>query len=434
MDGGFQRIAGIDARVPWRQRSQAAVGLRVGGRDTVSGSKTIAIVGVSEQEVAHLRLLLRKSAQELDHSWRWGDENDADLVILDVRSFAGQMARTRAHGAGVRYAIFTDAKKVDGVDLILQRPLQLANVIAVLNQSAGASARNPQIGSHTADFYTRHVGEDEGMSDVILPELETRFHQPSPVAGLDELLSPEPVELRGDGAWTPPSVLTPAADRGDVAAEPSSRAPAPAVPLRTYATRESMLADTAPRDLRAYLDVNLLQVPSRFTLAGQPTLTLDPKNKVAHASVGLGGLGAYCRSRWRLCDWQPLTNSELADVRETQQPQAYSRLVWLQVLLSSGGHLASHLDPGGTYRLKHWVEIEKELSRYFRIASALLQPARLHEIAATAAAPMADVFDLVSAYDAIGLIEWTPRARRDDGVEKKPPTLFGRLRKPFGKT
>ncbi|MEO5627087.1 MAG: hypothetical protein ABIQ70_13855 [Dokdonella sp.] len=406
--------------------------LRVEGRDKVSGNKTIALVGVSEQEGAHLRLLLRKSAQELDHTWRWGDENDADLVVVDVRSFAGQMARTRAQGAGVRYAVFTDAKKTEDADLILQRPLQRANVIAVFNQAAGAVARNPNIGAQTADFYTRDLGED--MSDVILPDLETRFHQPSPVAGLDELLSPEPMELRGDGAWTPPSAPIPAADRIEMAAESTQHAPMPAVPLRTYATRELMLADTAPRDLRAYLDVNLLQVPARFTLTGMPTLTLDPKNKVAHAAVGLGGLAPYCRSRWRLCDWQPLTNSELADVRETQQPQGYQRLTWLYVLLSSGGHLASHLDPGGTYRLKHWVEIEKELSRYFRIASAMLQPARLHEIAATAAAPMADVFDLVNAYDAIGMIEWQPRPRRDDGAEKKPPSLFGRLRKPFGKS
>ncbi|MEO6687560.1 MAG: hypothetical protein ABIS07_07395 [Dokdonella sp.] len=397
----------------------------------MSGNKTIALVGVSESEGAHLRLLLRKSAQELDHTWRWGDENDADLVVVDVRSFAGEMARTRARGAGVRYAVFTDAKKTEDADLILQRPLQRANVIAVFNQAAGAVARNPHIGAHTADFYTRDVGED--MSDVILPELETRFHQPSPVAGLDELLNPEPIELRGDGAWTPSSAPIPAVARDEGAAEPSPRTPAPAVPLRTYATREIMLADTAPRDLRAYLDVDLLQMPARFTLAGMPTLTLDPKNKVAHASVGLGGLAPYCRSRWRLCDWQPLTNSELADVRETQQPQSYSRLMWLYVLLSSGGHLASHLDPGGTYRLKHWVEIEKELSRYFRIASAMLQPARLHEIAATAAAPMADVFDLVNAYDSIGLIEWQPRPRRDEGADKKSPNLFGRLRKPFGK-
>jgi hypothetical protein len=81
--------------------------------------------------------------------------------------------------------------------------------------------------------------------------------------------------------------------------------------------------------------------------------------------------------------------------------------------------------------LTRWVEIEKDLSRYFRIASAMLQPARLHEIAAASGAPMADVFDLVNAYDAIGLIEWQPRARRE---EKPAPGFLQRLRNPFAKS
>jgi hypothetical protein len=63
----------------------------------------------------------------------------------------------------------------------------------------------------------------------------------------------------------------------------------------------------------------------------------------------------------------------------------------------------------------------------------MLQPARLHEIATAAAAPMADVFDLVNAYDAIGLMEWTPRARREEPA-KAAPSLFNKLRKPWGRS
>jgi hypothetical protein len=306
-------------------------------------------------------------------------------------------------------------------------------MIAVLNQAAETLARDPTIGANTADFYTRDIGDSHA---AIVPEMETRFLQPVAIAGLDELLRPEPVELRAAEPWAPPAapmaVASPAP--AEEFAEAPVRVPAPAAPMRAYASRESMLADTAPRELREYLDDNLLLMPARFTLPGAVPLTLDPKNRVAHAPGPLAGLAPYCRGRWRLCDWQPLTNAELSDIRETQQAHSYSRLIWLQVLLLSGGHLASHLDPGGTYRLKHWVEIEKELSRYFRIASAMLQPARLHEIAAAASAPMSDVFDLINAYDAIGLIEWQPRPRRNDEADKKAPSLLGRLRNPFGKT
>ena len=120
-------------------------------------------------------------------------------------------------------------------------------------------------------------------------------------------------------------------------------------------------------------------------------------------------------------------------MRETQSAHAYARLVWLDVLLHSGGQLARHLDPGGTYRLKRWIEIDQGFNRYFRIASVMLQPARLHEIAAASGAPMADVFDVVNACDAIGLLEWQARPPRE-AVRAVAPTLLQRLRKPFGKS
>jgi hypothetical protein len=183
--------------------------------------------------------------------------------------------------------------------------------------------------------------------------------------------------------------------------------------------------------LRQYLEEDLLLRPARISLPDAPAMAFDPKLKVIHTAVGLGALEPYCHASWRLCDWQALTTAELAELRATQPAQPYSRLIWLDALVASHGRLASHLDPGGTYRLTRWIEIEKELSRYFRIASAMLQPSRLHEIAATSGSSMADVFDVVNAYDAIGLIEWQPRPRRDDGPA---PGLMQRLRRPFGKS
>ncbi|MEO7430525.1 MAG: hypothetical protein ABIR62_00470 [Dokdonella sp.] len=404
----------------------------------MSTIRIIATVGVSEQEVAHLRLVLRQSATELDHVWRWGEEGGADLVIIDIGDFAGGMARGRAQSTGVRHAIFSESD-VDGADLVLRRPLQRANVIDVFNRASAAIARNPQIHANTADFYTHDLGDEPGDSTRATRGMPV--DRPDPIPGLDDLLRYRPVELRDSlqgAAFSRPLALEVVQPQKieEPPPPPSPRAVAapPNAPARTYASRDEMLEDTMPRALQAFLDVELLKVPSRFTLPGSPTLVVDPKNKVAYTAAGLGSLSAYCQATWRLCDWQALTTGELAEARESQTAQSYTRLVWLNVLLQSGGKLAPHLDPGGTYRLRHWVEIEKELSRYFRVASAMLQPARLHEIAATAAAPMADVFDLVNAYDAIGMIEWQPRARRDDEPAKKPPGLLARFRNPFGKS
>jgi hypothetical protein len=60
---------------------------------------------------------------------------------------------------------------------------------------------------------------------------------------------------------------------------------------------------------------------------------------------------------------------------------------------------------------------------------------RLHEIARKAEATMVEVFDVVNAYDAIGLLEWQPRASRhaaaaakQDIAEKQRVTVQGTRR------
>ncbi len=375
----------------------------------MSDSRTLAVVGVSEQEIAHLRLLLRRCADALDCAWRWGEEDGADFVIVDVDTFAGQMARTRALGAGIRCAVFSD-RPIEGADLVLQRPLRRDNFVDVLNRASTSAVSHTPIASivGSEDFYNADLGESGA------PPPELREATAVAAKGLDEALRAEPLELREMTARD----------------APVARAAIPAD--RKYASREAMLEDTAPRGLREFLDGNLLLMPARHALPGARAITLDPKNRVAHIAGGLGAFEPYVRARWRLCDWQRLTSAELADIRADEQSHSYTRLAWLYVLLHSGGNLSRHLDPGGTYRVTQWIEIERDLARYFRIGKALLQPARLHEVAAAAGAPMADVFDVVNAYDAVGLLEWEPRAKRE--APKPAASLMGKLRKPWGRS
>jgi len=382
----------------------------------VSRPRILAVIGVSDEETAHLRLLMRKGLAGLDSEWQLGGEQGADLLIVDHDSLAGRMARARAQATGVRFAVFSDAP-VDDADLVLARPLRTANLRDVLNRASGGQASSA-IGANTADFYTRDLGDEGGQAaDSVAGEVAAH--------GLDDLLRPSPIELRT------PAVPLPEAGLGH--AVPPPRTPADVARARARTTSDGLLADTTPHDLRAYLDQDLLRMPARFALPGMAPLVLDPKNKVAHVEAGIATLEAYCRARWRPCDWESVTSSELSALRAKAPAQPYSRLVWLYVLLHSGGQLARHLDPGGTYRLVQWTEIDRELGRYFRVATALLQPLRLHEIAAASGAPMADVFDVVNAYDAIDLIEWKPRARRDDG-QPTPSSLLSKLRNPFGKS
>jgi hypothetical protein len=405
--------------------------------------KRIAVIGVSDEETAHLRLLMRKAGSELDAHWQWGSESGADLLVVDPYSFAGQMARTRAQAAGMRCAIFSD-EPVAGHDLVLMRPLRLANVIEVLNDAAGRALRVEGIEPQKHDFYVLDVSDD---ADAGIPDATDAIEEPvaSPerragaAPGLDELLKVDPAQARES--------VRVAAKLDENTTVFGTSGPTARSEVRGGGLRAGARDDAAPdpgqmrrrgnnarHDLRAYLEGDLLGGPARIRLLDVPSLVLDPKHRVFHSEGRLAALEPYCRTPLRHSDFEPLTSAELAELRATVPAQSYLRLVWLDALGHSSGQLARHLDPGGTYRLSRWLEIESDFSAYFRIASTMLQPARLHEIAAASGASMADVFDVVNAYDAIGLIEWQPRTpRAPEPEEKSGPGLLGRLRRTLRK-
>lgn len=406
--------------------------------------RTIAVVGVSDEETAHLRLLMRRASGDLSHTWKWGSESNADLLVVDPSSFSGQMARTRAQSGGMRCAIFSDDPAVAGTELALHRPLKAANVVDVLNRAARMAVRSEGIVPHKEDFFFRDVGEDAaGAGDASEIDEEprglARDEQAAP--GLDDLLRIDPAEVREATrikaaldqnttvfGTSGPTARSEARGRESPDVLARGRTDAPQEPV--LARRSGTGPELARHNLRLYLDGNLLGGPARVTLPDVPPLVLDPKLKVFHSPGRLATLEPYCRTALRPADWQALTSAELNELRTVEPPQPYLKLVWLYVLLHSEGQLARHLDPGGTYKLARWIEIERDFSEYFRIASTMLQPGRLHEIAAASGASMADVFDVVNAYDAIGLIEWQPRAPRGgEPVEEPKQGLLGRLKK-----
>jgi hypothetical protein len=147
---------------------------------------------------------------------------------------------------------------------------------------------------------------------------------------------------------------------------------------------------------------DLLGGPAVVVLQGISSLTLDPKEKVFHSAGSLKVLAPYCVQPLPHAAWRPITSAELGRLRISQPAQPYSRLIWLDTFV-----------------------------HFLRIATAMQQPAKLNEIAASSDAPMDEVFAFVSAYDAIGLIEVERRPPRH--FTPAPAGLLGLLRNPFGK-
>ncbi len=255
----------------------------------VSRDKTLALIGVSDHEAAHLRLIMRKAAPDLVHRWHWGEEGSADLLVIDVQSFAGQMARARAQGAGLRFAIFSDVP-AEGAGLVLHRPVRIANVIALLNEAGAAMARRPEFDSNDAGFYVRDIGDiGDSVDEPGTPSFGVAAENADHVHGLDDLLRPQSADLRAaldqlQAHWTAPPTRGAAAVPGTGNAGQSSE---PTAAIK-YTTRTAMLADTTPYGLRAYLEGDLLGGPARHVLAGKTPLVLDPKLKVAAGAPAIG--------------------------------------------------------------------------------------------------------------------------------------------------
>jgi hypothetical protein len=126
----------------------------------------------------------------------------------------------------------------------------------------------------------------------------------------------------------------------------------------------------------------------------------------------LPALEPYCREPLQLDAWRRLISSEYIAVRKVLQPRPYAYLLWMQRYVTSNGYLASQLDPAGTYRLTDWLDIEHEYPRAFQIGSNMSQLLRLDEIARISGVTLAEVFDVVNAYDAIGYVVWKRRERK----------------------
>jgi hypothetical protein len=169
-----------------------------------------------------------------------------------------------------------------------------------------------------------------------------------------------------------------------------------------------------PRAPRVCTDFNSLVQRGALIIErqGLPRLVIDPAAGHYHANAPLSRLEPYFLDPLKPAEYRQLPSSRLEEMRGTAPGRPLVHLHWMSALLRSNGCLGAHLDPGGTFKVQRWMSVYGEYRKQYRIATMMLRPLRLHEIARKAEAKMIEVFDVVNAYDAIGLLEWQPRASR----------------------
>ena len=338
-------------------------------------ARRLALQGASEDNTALLRDLLIQAAPSLHSAWKFHSGADPDLLVIDIDTVYGHMDWLRAHSTGKPVAVLTEHAQFGDSDLILHKPLTLADMVDVLNRADPLIAARP---------------ESEYMPEPAAPS-----PKPAPVAKPVVAVVTEPLP---------------------------APAPAPPEPPRE-------------RRLSGWLADGALTAAVCLRDAGAPELALDPSTKVFHADGNLRSLATYSTRMIAREDWLPLDAADLTRLQAAGKAQPYARLLWLCHALGSNGHLAPGLDINAKYKLARWPQIEREFPKHFRIATVMLkQPATLTEVAEQSGATLADVIDFTNAYNATGYIEIEGAARAAETTARDTGrgAILARLRKPFG--
>ncbi|MET0226972.1 MAG: hypothetical protein ABW187_11060 [Dokdonella sp.] len=344
----------------------------------MKSEKHLAMAGVADADKAHIATLLRKAGACLQDDWHIATDAAVDLVIVDLEHFGGRVARVRALDERKPFIVLADAQADSlGAQWVLRRPVDANELAEALNRSIVEPAER-----------------------LDLPYGGALLGRAAPIALV---------------AQQETATETAADDDGRATFDPARRA-------------------------RIVTDIDKLIARGRGALlierAGLPALVLDPHSDSYLSTADLSELEPYLRDPVKGRECRPISGVRFADFRDTTPAHPLARLRWLAGLLGSNGWLAPHLDPGGSYKVKSWISVDGSYRRQYRIAMNMLRSKPLHRIAAAAGATMTEVFDVVNAYDAIDLLEWTPRRSRyaapDAANEELPGPRHGQ--EPAGAT
>ncbi|HEU4665372.1 MAG TPA: hypothetical protein VFS55_15185 [Dokdonella sp.] len=322
--------------------------------------KHLVVAGAAAADVSEIGTFIRVVQPQLDHAWGFAkDDDEIDFVLADLGDFGGRCARVRALDEGKHFAVIANAgDDALGADLVLHRPFSAKAIVGLLNHVGRAAPPEP-----------RRLIDFSAVERHIVPQ-----------------------------ARKP-------ARRGDDAGEET--------PESTRASFLDVQRERRCTDLEALVKRGAVLVQRH----GIPPLLIDPVTDTFHTSARLAELEPYFLDPLGGHERKRVGGAQLAELRKQYPGRPLVRLRWLHAFLRSNGWLAAHLDPSASYKLKSWLPLDNDYRKQHRIALTLMRDAApLHEIAKAAKAKMADVFDVVNAYDALGLIEtrrlgsWDPAA------------------------
>lgn len=451
-------------------------------------------MGLDEEVLAHLRLLLRLAARHLPMPWAFSNEDEADLVIVDTRHLNGQLARTRARVQGRRCAeiVADDSEDLGADSLELKLPLSEAALVAVLIEAGGTRVESLAIQQPSPEFYFGGLSDFETGAPIGDPDISAwdkagavgEASDGHAVPGFEDLLhrhelaKPLPDErprlvtentryekVIGDssgrrsnrsidrgfdadnlpaasGADGPAPVYhrtggdsdgqAPASRSSTDAASPSQASDERSSSSAGDGAFESALDESRP--MAGWLELGAITMPARLLLeppgCAAIELFIDPKDNTYMCAAGPGDFGPHLTLPVAPHSIVSLKSKELAAVRETLRVGSLDELRVAAALATGKGALPSKLDPGGSFRVPDPLHFEPDFAQHNAIVAEMADFRPVHDLAARSGAPMARVFDVLTAYADIGRLESRLRQRLTRTPDAAKPSLLSRW---FGK-
>jgi len=387
--------------------------------------RIVEFVGGSEDEIAFLRLTLRKAARQLADKWRLRREDDShvDLLIIPDLGDAGAVPLPlAANDAQRRVRLIDPVFGAAGMETTLWPP-PLEQIVKLLNLTSVAGEM-PLPGASA-------VIQQNVYDDLFEPDPTSRWH------GSGDLAIQIPT-LDFNDDWSPPprareSDLTLQAeqlfrkdprephkdtleairlhDHIDIEATEGRTTGGASRMDRRDATgnvayvkhRLSAQEADARHTLASYLAGRLLPGPARIETA-HVVLTLDPRNRQFYAKGALCVFEECCRQVLRRGDWRDLSSAEFAQVKSQLSPRAFAELHWLCVYVDDRAFVAAELGADTRYRLIQNLQLQADYPRAARVAQALEGRCTLAAAAAAAGVSLAEAQRVAHAFDVVGFL------------------------------
>jgi len=359
-------------------------------------SKTfrIAALSVAPSELEQIKSLMH--GVQMDIRWEWiADSASADVLLIDVDSLYGHMDWLKAHAQSRRVICLT-ASSMSDKDIMVARPISSGGLQhalrLVIGEDVGSAGIPPHgLGPVAAATPARVTGERPLVAKPVAPNVVVRTTGERPLVTQ---------RITGQQAAVGQPIT---GQRPAVPAHPTAT-PMAAAPTAAPATPPAPKPSAG--SLADFLLAGRLPEAAALSRPGLPTLILDPAQDRYYSGLTLKPLLPYCRGQILHSEWKPVPAAELEKLRDSGAGLPLSRLVWLYAMgTSNGTALLAGLDQNARFKLLKWPQIEREFPKHFRIATAMMKAATaLTDVAELSGAALAEVYDFVNAYAAIGFV------------------------------